>query len=366
FEGGFLGMDNISVFDRSDAVPPGHRLEQSDATSWMAVYCLAMLDIALELARVDSAYDDLATKFLEHFVAIGVAAQTFGSGNVTLWDEEDGFCYDTLIAGDHCSPVRIRSMVGLIPLMACSVLPPEVTARAPDFAARLAWLERHRPADLARVLTRHGDGTILLSLLDEPKLARVLRRMLDEAEFLSPYGLRALSAYHREHPYQIEVEGVTASIDYEPAESTTPMFGGNSNWRGPLWFPLNYLVISALERYRRFFGDDFTIEYPTGSGAQVTLDKVAADLQDRLIALFTRSPDGRRPCFGGNERLQDDPAWRDNIVFGEYFHGDNGAALGASHQTGWTGLIADVIRRRYGQVRSVGEIVRIIEQEHRA
>jgi hypothetical protein len=211
-----------------------------------------------------------------------------------------------------------------------------------------------------------GEQRLLLSLAGPDRLERLLSRLFDEKEFLSPHGLRALSAYHREHPYVLEVEGITASIDYEPAESTTALFGGNSNWRGPVWFPLNYLVISALERYHRFFGDDFTVEYPTGSGNRLTLDKVAADLQERLISIFTRGPDGRRPCFGGTSLLQDDPAWRDNLVFAEYFHGDNAAALGAWHQTGWTGIIADVIRRRHGLVRSSGDVIMLVIQQSRA
>jgi hypothetical protein len=211
-----------------------------------------------------------------------------------------------------------------------------------------------------------GDQRLLLSLAGPDRLVRLLSRLFDENEFLSPHGLRALSAYHRSHPYTLSVEGITASIDYEPAESTTPLFGGNSNWRGPVWFPLNYLIITVLERYHRFFGDDFTVEYPTGSGTRMTLDKVAADLQDRLISIFTRGSDGRRPCFGDAAVLQSDPAWRDNLTFAEYFHGDNAMALGASHQTGWTGIIADVIRRRHGMVRSVGDVVMVINHEDRS
>jgi hypothetical protein len=227
----------------------------------------------------------------------------------------------------------------------------------------LANLDKMQETGMLRQV--EGEQKLLLSLAGPGRLRGLLARLFDESEFLSPHGLRSLSAYHRDHPYQIQVEGISASVDYEPAESTTAMFGGNSNWRGPLWFPLNYLVISTLENYYRFFGDEFTIEYPTGSGQQLTLDKVATDLQDRLISIFTRSPGGRRPCFGGTELLQTDPAWRDNLVFGEYFHGDNGAALGASHQTGWTGLIADVIRRRYGQVQSASDIAKIIDTEAR-
>jgi hypothetical protein len=338
FEGGFLGMDNISVFDRSEAVPMGRRLEQSDATSWMAVYCLAMLDIALELARADVAYDDLATKFLEHFVAIGVAAQTFGSSNVTLWDDLDGFCYDTLIGPDSAAPVRIRSMVGLIPLLACLVLPADLPARAPDLAARLAWLERHRPDDLARVLTRHEDGSMLLSLLDEPKIARVLSRMLDESEFLSPYGVRSLSAAYRGGA-QIQVDGTSLAIDYEPAESRSGLFGGNSNWRGPVWMPVNVLLADALATYGRF--SRWTVELPTRSGNQVSVADAGADLERRLIALFRPGPDGRRPSDPVHH--PPGPLWTAHPTFSEYFHGDTGAGLGASHQTGWTALVAALL-----------------------
>jgi hypothetical protein len=233
-----------------------------------------------------------------------------------------------------------------------------------DLLGRADLTDPARMRDQGMLRGPSGDQRLLLSLAARDRLRRLMARLFDESEFLSPHGLRALSAYHREHPYVLSVEGVTASIDYEPAESTTPLYGGNSNWRGPVWFPLNYLVISVVERYYSYFGDQFTIEYPAGSGSQVTLDKVAADLQDRLIGIFTRGADGRRPCFGGYELLQSDPAWRDNLVFGEYFHGDNGAALGASHQTGWTGLIADIVRRRHGMVRSVSEIVTLVEQEH--
>ncbi len=338
FEGGFLGMDNISVFDRSEAVPAGYRLEQSDATSWMAGYCLAMLDIALELARTDPAYDSLATKFLEHFVAIGVATQTFGSGNVTLWDDRDGFCYDALVADDHAAPVRIRSMVGLIPLMACTVLTQDVVRAVPDFAARLGWLERHRPDDLARVLTRHDDGTILLSLLDEPKLARVLGRMLDESEFLSPYGIRSLSAAYRGGA-KVEIDGVSLQIDYEPAESRSGLFGGNSNWRGPVWMPVNVLLADALASYGRFCR--WTVELPAGSGNAVSLAAAGEELERRLVALFRPGADGRRPNDPPHHPAG--PLWTANPTFSEYFHGDTGAGLGASHQTGWTALVAALL-----------------------
>jgi hypothetical protein len=368
FEGGFLGLDNIGPLDRSH-LPPGVLLEQSDATGWMGVYAMALCGIAVALSQSKQRpAADLVLKFLEHFAAIRDALTSQG-----LWDEADGLFYDRIVWPDGTAvPVQVRSMVGMIPALAAAVVNEDDLRLALVVGKRFAGLlGRDGLADLGTLREQGmlrgqaGQQKLLLSLAGQDRLQRLMARLFDESEFLSPYGLRALSAWHREHPYQLQVNGVTASIDYEPAESTTPMFGGNSNWRGPLWFPLNYLVISALERYRRFFGDDFTIEYPTGSGNQLTLDKVAADLQDRLISLFTRGPDGRRPCFGGNQRLQDDPAWRDNLIFGEYFHGDNGAALGAWHQTGWTGLIADIIRRRHGQVRSASEIIRIIEQENR-
>jgi hypothetical protein len=258
-------------------------------------------------------------------------------------------------------------MVGIIPALAAAVLTEDDLQRALTFGKQYAdFLARNDMADRQKLTERGllrgepGQQRMLLSMCGPDRLERLLAKLFDENEFLSPHGLRALSAYHRAHPYTLEVEGITASIDYEPAESTTPMFGGNSNWRGPIWFPLNYLTVSILERYHRFYGDDYTIEYPTGSGKLLTLDKVAADLSDRLISIFTNGPDGRRPCFGGTELMQANPAWHDNLIFSEYFHGDNGAAIGAFHQTGWTGVIADLIRRRHGDVEAVGDVVRRI------
>jgi hypothetical protein len=367
YEGGFLGLDNIGPLDRSK-LPVGGTLEQSDATGWMGAYSVALGSIATVLNHAaQRPASDLVLKFLEHFAAIRDALDSQG-----LWDETDGFYYDRLVTPSGTEvPVRVRSMVGIIPVLAAAVVHEHDLERAlvvgkqfADLLGRADLTDTERMREQGMMRGPAGDQRLLLSLAGRERLQRLLARLFDESEFLSPHGLRALSAYHRNHPYVLSVEGVTASIDYEPAESTTPMFGGNSNWRGPVWFPLNYLVISVLERYHTYFGDQFTIEYPVGSGSQVTLDKVAADLQDRLIGIFTRGPDGRRPCFGGYELLQSDPAWRDNLVFGEYFHGDNGAALGASHQTGWTGLIADIIRRRHGMVRSVSEIVTLVEQEH--
>jgi hypothetical protein len=368
FEGGFLGLDNIGPLDRSH-LPVGGILEQSDATGWMGFYAINLCTIAavLDMTRQRPAAD-LILKFVEHFAAIRDALTSQG-----LWDETDGLYYDRLVTPSGTQvPVKVRSMVSMIPGLAAAVIDEEDVRRALIVGKRFAdLLGREGMADPAVMQERGmlrgtpGDRKLLLSLAGPGKLERLLTRLFDENEFLSPHGLRALSAYHRDHPYQIQVEGITASIDYEPAESTTPLFGGNSNWRGPVWFPLNYLIISVLDRYHRFLGDEFTIEYPAGSGTRLALDKIAADLQDRLISLFTRGPDGRRACFGGTELMQNDPAWRDNLIFGEYFNGDIGAALGASHQTGWTGLIADVIRRRHGQVRSVAEIISLVSQDAR-
>jgi hypothetical protein len=360
FEGGFLGLDNIGPLDRSH-LPVGGVLEQSDATGWMGFYALAMSSIAvtLQLSGQRPAMD-LVLKFLEHFAAIRDAI-----GNQGLWDETDGLYYDRLITpGDQVVPVRVRSMVGMIPVLAVSVVGQEMLDQALVVGKRFAGLLAERGlAGLAgsglagRLRGAPGQQRLLLSLAAPVQLQRMLARLFDETEFLSPHGLRALSACHRDHPYTIDVEGFRATIDYEPGESTTPMFGGNSNWRGPVWFPLNYLVISVIERYHRFFGDEVTLEYPSGSGQQLTLDLIAADLQDRLISLFTTGQDGLRPCLGPDGLAQRDPAWRDNLVFSEYFHGDTGAGLGASHQTGWTGLIADVIRRRHGAVATVGDVI---------
>jgi hypothetical protein len=366
FDGGFLGLDNIGPIDRSH-LPPGYTLEQSDATGWMGFFAMALGTIATVLgAAGQRPAEDLVLKFLEHFAAIRAALDSQG-----LWDEADGMYYDRLITpSGEAVPVRVRSMVSMIPALAAAVFHEQDVQRAltlgKQFASMLVRRGLPDPAALReRGLLRSSPGgqKLLLSLAYPDRLERLMSRLFDEAEFLSPHGLRALSAYHREHPYQLRVDGIVASIDYEPAESTTPMFGGNSNWRGPVWFPLNYLVIAAMDRYHQFYGDQMTVEYPTGSGQRMTLDKVAADLQDRLISIFTRGADGRRACFGGTEILQTDPAWRDNLVFSEYFNGDNAAALGAWHQTGWTGLIADIIRRRHGQVRSVTEIIRMLEGE---
>ncbi len=345
FEGGFLGLDNIGPIDRSH-LPVGGILEQADATGWMAFYAMAMMTMAEILHRSGHRPGtDLVLKFLEHFAAIKQALDDRG-----LWDETDGLYYDRLITpGGDKIPVKVRSIVGIVPALAMSVVDAETVRLAEVVGKRFAeMLAEHDVVD-------SGGNRALLTLAGPERLRKLLRVLLNEAEFLSPHGLRALSAWHREHPYTIDVEGYEATIDYEPAESTTPLFGGNSNWRGPIWFPVNYLVISVLKRYQAYFGGAMTIEYPTGSGQQMPLGEIAEDLEDRLISLFVPGPDGRRPCFGGVALLNDDPAWRDNLIFNEYFNGDNGSGLGASHQTGWTGLIADIIRRRHHAVPSLGD-----------
>ena len=369
FEGGFLGLDNIGPIDRSH-LPVDGRLEQSDATGWMAFFALAMASIASILNRAGQRpATDLVLKFLEHFAAMSRAMRDLG-----VWDETDGLYYDKLVTPDGTEvPVRVRSMVGIIPLLAAVIVDEEVIARSESVGKQFARLLDSGGIGDMDQLVEHGllrgepgERRLLLGAVGIDRLRRLFAKLFDEAEFLSPYGVRALSAYHRDHPYELDVGGISATIDYEPAESTTAMFGGNSNWRGPLWFPLNYLVVSALERYHRFFGDDFEIEYPTGSGAMSTLDGIAQDLRSRLVSLFLVGADGRRPSFGMVERLQRDPVWKDNLVFNEYFHGDNGAGLGATHQTGWTGVVADLIRGRPGDgVLSVGELPRVIGERRR-
>jgi Mannosylglycerate hydrolase MGH1-like glycoside hydrolase domain len=366
FEGGFLGLDNIGPLDRSH-LPVGGTLEQSDATGWMGFYTIAMGTIAMILNRArQRPASDLVLKFMEHYAAIRDALASQG-----LWDETDGMYYDRLVTPSGTAvPVKVRSMVGVIPALAAFVLQEDdlrssmmVGKQFADLLSQEGFDDPGKLRELGVLRGEPGQQRMLFSLAGPDRLERLLSKVFDESEFLSPHGLRALSAYHREHPYVIDVEGTQASVDYEPAESTTPMFGGNSNWRGPIWFPLNYLIVSVLERYHRFYGNDFTIEYPTGSGRRLTLDKVAADLSDRLISIFTDDPDGRRPCFGGTELMQRDPAWHDNLIFSEYFHGDNGAAIGAFHQTGWTGVVADLIRRRHGDVEALGDVVRRIGPE---
>ena len=342
FEGGFLGLDNIGPFDRSAALPVAGHLEQSDGTAWMAMYCQNLLEIALRLAEQDHTYEDIATKFFEHFILIAQAMNEQG-----LWDEDDGFYYDVLHLEDGTrTPLRVRSLVGLIPLAAVTVLRPDATRRLNDFRRRMDWYTHHQPRVDEVVGHRHRPGQgdrRLLSIVDPGRLRRILRRMLDEEEFLSPHGLRAVSRFHRDHPLAVDIGGTVARVDYEPGESTSGLFGGNSNWRGPVWFPLNYVLLGALRRFHAYLGDEFKVECPTGSGRQLTLLQVAAELRRRLVSLFLDDDRGRRPVFGDEDLFQRDPAWHDGLPFHEYFHGDTGKGLGASHQTGWTGLVADLI-----------------------
>ena len=348
FQGGFLGLDNIGVFDRSKPLPTGGHIEQSDATSWMGMYCLNMLSIALELAREDRAYEDVASKFFEHFVYICRAMNNIGDAKIELWNKADGFFYDVLHLPDGKKfPMKVRSMVGLIPLFAVETLDSELIDRLPRFKHRMQWFIENRPDFSLHIETQSQDGEVrrFLSLVNRHRLPKVLRYMLDEQEFLSPYGVRALSRYHKDHPYVFSMMGTSQSVEYQPAESTNGLFGGNSNWRGPVWFPVNYLLIESLQKFHYYLGDGFTVEYPTGSGQKRTLADVAAELSRRLTHTFLRGPDGRRPVYGGAEKFQQDPHWRDLILFYEYFHGDNGAGIGASHQTGWTGLVAKLIQQ---------------------
>ncbi len=348
FEGGFLGLDNIGVFDRSKPLPWGGYLEQSDGTSWMAMFCLNMLKISLELAtKVNQIYEDVASKFFEHFLYIAAAMNGLGDGG--LWDETDGFFYDRLrLANGRSIPMKVRSMVGLIPLFAVDTLEPQVIDQLPGFRRRMEWFMRNRPDLCGNIasLSREGmESRRLLSVLARSRLIRVLERMLSETEFLSPHGIRALSKYHQEHPFVLPVDGQDYRVDYEPAESNTGLFGGNSNWRGPVWFPANFLIIESLQKFNHYFGSDVQVEFPSGSDQKMTLGEVACELSRRLSHLFLRDGQGRRAVFGGAEKFQSDPHFRDHVLFYEYFHGDNGAGLGASHQTGWTALVAKLLQQ---------------------
>ena len=348
FEGGFLGLDNIGVFDRSAPLPTGGFLEQSDGTSWMAMYTLNMLAIAMELARYNAAYEDVASKFFEHFVHITDAINHFGKDADGLWDEEDGFYYDALHLPRGHFPLKIRSMVGLIPLLAVETLDSEVVDRLPGFKRRMEWFLNNN-ADLRKHIDeqRCPDGAVrrLLAVVNLDRLPRVLRYMVDENEFLSPYGIRALSRHHLQNPFVLHVNGSEHRVDYEPAESSSGLFGGNSNWRGPIWFPVNFLLIEALQKFHHFTGDMFQVEFPSGSGGRATLWQVSGEISRRLSRIFLRGEDGRRPVYGGTWKFQSDPHWKDYISFHEYFHGDNGAGIGASHQTGWTGLVAKLLQQ---------------------
>jgi hypothetical protein len=347
FSGGFLGLDNIGVFDRSRPLPTGGHLEQADGTAWMAFFCNTMLSMALELAQTNPATEDMASKFFEHFVAIADAINTLGGTG--LWDEQDGFYYDQLHVDGRSVPLRIRSLVGLMPLIACEILEEDAIEKLPGFKKRLQWFLEHRQ-DLAQHISYMVDdnsgrqhGHRLLAIPSRERLERVLKYMLDENEFLSPYGIRSVSKYHEIHPYVFSVNGDEHRVDYVPAEGNSGLFGGNSNWRGPIWFPINYLLVEALERYHHFYGDTLKVECPTGSGRMLNLQQVADDLRSRLARIFLPDETGRRPCHGDERRYAEDPHWKDLALFYEYFHGDTGRGVGASHQTGWTALVTRCI-----------------------
>ena len=350
FEGGFLGLDNIGVFDRSQPLPTGGRLAQSDGTSWMAMYCLNMLAIALELSTVDECYEDVASKFWEHFLFISDAMNKIGDEDISLWDEADGFYYDVLHlpGAGYSMPLKVRSMVGLIPLFAVATIEPDVLDALPAFKRRLQWFIDNRPDLTGHIncLRKPGMGERrLLAIAYRDRLERVLKIMLDEEEFLSPYGIRAVSRFHKDCPYILEVDGREHRVDYEPGESSSGLFGGNSNWRGPIWFPVNYLLIESLQKFHHYYGDDFKIECPTGSGNMMNLWEVSQELSRRLSHIFLNDAAGHRPVFGESEKFRSDPHFRDHVLFYEYFHGDNGSGAGASHQTGWTGLVAKLLQQ---------------------
>jgi hypothetical protein len=353
FQGGFLGLDNISVIDRSTVLPAGLKLEQADGTAWMAAYCLTMAWSAIELSEHDPVYEDLAIKFFEHFFAIGGAMNGLSGEETSLWDEVDGFFYDFVRRPDGARmPLKVRSLVGLLPIVPAIALTQTDQDRlqetAPGFMRDVRWFEEHYPELVSLAPTRalpDGGRLRLLTAVPEDRLRRILTRMFDPAEFLGDYGIRSISKCYEEHPYELRYGDQVLTVKYEPAESSTGMFGGNSNWRGPIWFPMNFLLITGLRSLCRYYGDDFLIEYPTGSGRQLPLNQIADDLGRRLISIFLRDQDGRRPVFGGTEVMQTDPHWRDHLLFYEYFHGDNGAGIGASHQTGWTAIVANLLEQ---------------------
>jgi hypothetical protein len=352
FQGGFLGLDNIGIFDRNAALPNGGYMNQADGTAWMAMYTLNLMRIALELALTDHVYEDIASKFFEHFLYIAEAMTNIGGNGIGLWDDEDEFYYDVLHLPDgERIPLRVRSLVGLIPLFAVEVLDASVFTRLRRFSSRTHWFLEHRP-HLARLVSRWHDSSTgerhLLSLLRGHRMKRLLSRMLDETAFLSDFGVRSMSKFYEEHPYVFERAGHRFSISYVPGDSATEVFGGNSNWRGPIWMPVNFLLIESLYRFHSYYGDDFRVECPVGSGTMLHLGEVAAELSRRLCRIFLRGPDGQRPVFGDSPIEQLDPHFRDNVLFYEFFHGDTGRGLGASHQTGWTALIA-LLLRSYSQ-----------------
>ena len=347
FQGGFLGLDNIGPFDRGKSLPEGAYLAQSDGTSWMAVYALNMLAIAVELAKVESSYEDIASKFFEHFLIIADAMNSLDDQERGLWDPVDEFYYDQLdLPSGERIPLRVRSVVGIVPLFAVETISALTLDHLPHLKKRVEWFLENRPELAANVAELDAGGVQerrLLAICSPERLRSILRRVFDESEFLSPHGVRMLSRYHLEHPFVLQLGGEEFRCDYEPAESTSGLFGGNSNWRGPIWFPLNFLLVEALQKFHHYLGEEYTIEFPTGSGRMLTLWEISLELSHRLVGIFRRDANGRRPFLGENAVFQNDPRWRDNIQLHEYFHGDTGEGLGASHQTGWTGLVAKLI-----------------------
>jgi hypothetical protein len=358
FQGGFLGLDNIGVFDRSAQLPTGGHIDQADGTSWMAMYALNLMRIALELAQTNRVYEDVATKFLEHFLHIAEAMARIGDG-VGLWDDHDKFFYDVLHLPDGTmTPLKVRSMVGLIPLFAVETLEPELLEKVPEFKRRLEWFLAYRP-DLAALVSHWNEpgrgSRRLLSLLRGHRMKKILQRLLDESEFLSPHGVRALSKVHETDPYVYRVNGMDLKVDYQPGESSTYAFGGNSNWRGPVWFPVNFLIIESLQKFHHYYGEDFKVECPTGSGHFATIEEVANELAQRLTRIFLMDDRGERPVYAGQPKMQHDAHFRDHVLFYEYFHGDTGRGVGASHQTGWTGLVAKLLMPRYARIAAEAE-----------
>jgi len=349
FEGGFLGLDNIGVFDRSAPLPMGGFIEQADATSWMAMYSLNLMRIALELSRRDAVYQDMATKFFEHFLYIAGAIASMGEENESLWDEQDQFFYDVLQSPSQGrTKLRLRSLVGLIPLFAVEILDHQILEEVPEFAKRLNWFLDNRP-QLANLVSRWQETSgekHLLSLLRGHRMKKILLRMLDEKEFLSDYGIRSLSKYHEANPYEFYVDGICFRVRYTPGESDSGLFGGNSNWRGPIWLPVNYLIVESLQRFHYYYGDDFKVECPVGSGNMLSLNQVAEEISNRLTKIFLQDKNGQRPFRGSDSRVQTDENFKNYLLFYEYFHGDTGKGLGACHQTGWTGLIAKLLQPR--------------------
>jgi hypothetical protein len=350
FAGGFLGLDNIGVFDRSSPLPTGGHLDQADGTAWMAFYCLCMLEIALILTEYDSMYEEIAYRFLEHFVWITYAMDRIGPNQEDMWDEEDGFFYDLLHhPNGNVLRLKTRSMVGLLPLCAAAIFEPGTAVAHPRILEAIELFRKRHPEVAKKIATADDPsvggymGRRMAAICNKEKLQRILGYMLDENEFLSPYGIRSLSKYHLDHPFVLHLGGQEYKVQYLPAESNTGMFGGNSNWRGPIWMPVNGLIVRGLLLMHTFYGEDFKVECPTGSGKYLNLFEVAMEISRRLSSIFLRDAQGKRPVYGGSKKFQDDPHWRDYILFYEYFHGENGAGLGASHQTGWTGLIARVL-----------------------